>query len=643
VLLFGLIAGSLLLARPATAHAVLIGSDPANGSSLAAAPRVAVLRFSEEISPEFSSARLIDGTGQPVQAVRAATDARVLTLRLPQLDSGSYGVVWRVLAEDDGHATSGIVVFSVGGAAGGMVGDAARPEAFAGVDPGTSARPGAVAARWLRLCLLAGLLGGLAVAGLVLGGVSTARISPPHPSTTDLSAAVDAARARLLTFAAACATLGAVDAAGGLARKLGVDGPVLFAARWGQLALARTAVLCALAGCVFLLRRLVFASGSRVRARVLWGCTAALILTTVTIEALGSHAAALGSARTVAVVSDAVHILTACLWLGAVAALVVVVWPSGPDAAHARLDVLKACRRPFTRLALLSFGLVIATGLYNAGRQVGSADALITTPYGRALLVKILILLVVVGLGLRNAAARTRGVPGSGTRPRPERGMRRIVAELGAGVLLLLVVGVLAETAPGRETPQPAAAPVGQAGQAQQIYRGAVADLVVSVSVTPNRPGANGFTVLAASTRRPPPAQIESLVLEFPTGTVPLRQIEPGRYFGTADLGLAGSARLTAVIHRAGRRFTMPTTWTVAPPAQGVPAQTSPTPDTGSRFTAVLTTAALIVLGAVLVISAWWLVVPRRLRRRTAGAAQTAADATGGGSVALADVDRERV
>src|SRR5262245_8909448 len=86
--LLGLIAGSLLLARPAAAHAVLIGSDPANGARLAQGPRMAVLRFSEEISPEFSSARLVDGTGRPVQGVRAAADERVLRLRLPQLGSG---------------------------------------------------------------------------------------------------------------------------------------------------------------------------------------------------------------------------------------------------------------------------------------------------------------------------------------------------------------------------------------------------------------------------------------------------------------------------------------------------------------------------------------------------------------------------
>lgn len=36
----------------------------------------------------------------------------------------------------------------------------------------------------------------------------------------------------------------------------------------------------------------------------------------MTVEAMGSHAAALDSGRGVAVAADALHILTACLWLG---------------------------------------------------------------------------------------------------------------------------------------------------------------------------------------------------------------------------------------------------------------------------------------------------------------------------------------
>src|SRR5262249_20227629 len=124
---------------------------------------------------------------------------------------------------------------------------------------------------------------------------------------------------------------------------------------------------------------------------------------------------------------------------------------------------------------------------------------------------------------------------------------------------------LLAETAPPR-TAAPAA-PLA----APQAYDTTVGDLVVSVSATPNRPGVNGFTVLAASSRRPPPAAIDGVTLRLgrsaEPGTVPLRQIEPGHYFGTARLDSAGPITIIAVVRRAGERLTVTVPWRVSPKA----------------------------------------------------------------------------
>src|SRR5262252_371188 len=167
-LILGAGAAMLLLAQPASAHADLVRSDPSDGSVLAHAPSVARLWFSEEISPEFSSARVVDRTGATVTGSRAQAggDPRQLTVELPSLGKGTYGLVWRVLAEDDGHATGGVVVFTVGGAA--AAAGAIPVAASAGV-AGTAATPVGVLIRWLGLCALAGLVGCLAVAGPVLG------------------------------------------------------------------------------------------------------------------------------------------------------------------------------------------------------------------------------------------------------------------------------------------------------------------------------------------------------------------------------------------------------------------------------------------------------------------------------------------
>src|SRR5262249_47957826 len=134
-LALGAAAALLVLAQPASAHADLIRSDPPDGSVLAHAPSVARLWFSEEISPEFSSARVVDRTGAAITGSRAQAgggDPRQLTVQLPRLGTGTYGLVWRVLAEDDRPTTRGGGVVTPRGAA-----------ASGGPLPGAARSPGA--------------------------------------------------------------------------------------------------------------------------------------------------------------------------------------------------------------------------------------------------------------------------------------------------------------------------------------------------------------------------------------------------------------------------------------------------------------------------------------------------------------------
>ena len=572
-LALGAAAAMLLLAQPASAHADLVRSDPPDGSVLAHAPSVARLWFSEEISPEFSSARVVDRAGATIAGFRAqagAGDPRQLTVELPSLGRGSYGLVWRVLAEDDGHATSGVVVFTLGGAAAGA---GAIPVAASAGAAGAAATPVGVLLRWLGLCVLAGLVGCLAVAGPVLGRARAASA----PDT--VAEGPRLARRRLLAVAAGCAAAAAVvgmmtlaeegrRAAGGGDRALGqavLD--LLTGTRWGHLWLAREAALIALVAVILGIRSRLGEAPAR-RATVLSVTAAALVLVVAFVEALGSHSVALQSARAVAVAAYSLHVLTALLWLGALPALVLVLVPR--VAGLPPREVVRACRDPFSTLIVISVTVLVVTGLYGAGRQVPEPGQLLSTTYGRTLLLKTALLAAVGGLGLANSAllhgrrpgkrGRLVRAPGGGA---PSR--RLIIAEALAGAIVLAAAGLLAETAPPR-TPAPAV-PLAE----PQAYDATVGDLVVSVSATPNRPGANGFTVLAASSRRPPPAPIERVTLRLgrsgERGTLPLRQIEPGRYFGTGRLDSAGPITITAVIRRAGERLTVTMPWRVSPKA----------------------------------------------------------------------------
>src|SRR5215470_8041493 len=161
-LLIGAMLVLVLSAHPAHAHAFLVRSDPASGVTLAQSPTHIRLWFSEEISPGVSSARLVDGDGAVVGGTKIASrgdDPRLLELTAPRLGSGTYGVLWQVLTEDDGHTTTGTVVFGVGVPGLAPVPAGAAPGLAAPGSAGAAAAPSAVdvALRWARLCALAGL------------------------------------------------------------------------------------------------------------------------------------------------------------------------------------------------------------------------------------------------------------------------------------------------------------------------------------------------------------------------------------------------------------------------------------------------------------------------------------------------------
>jgi len=104
------------LSAAAHAHAFLDHADPKVGSVVAAAPSELRLWFSQDLEPAFSTAEVLDATGQRVETGKVAVDAKERTLlRVPlgQLAPGTYTVNWRVVSVDT-HPTEGRFTFRVG-------------------------------------------------------------------------------------------------------------------------------------------------------------------------------------------------------------------------------------------------------------------------------------------------------------------------------------------------------------------------------------------------------------------------------------------------------------------------------------------------------------------------------------------------
>jgi len=223
--------------------------------------------------------------------------------------------------------------------------------------------------------------------------------------------------------------------------------PVVAVHTWfGQLVLIRTGLLLALVPlCLRLLEPSAtkrpdptstgLAGMARALGRRARLPTAAVVAGgALAVQALTSHFGALDApAGRDMVALEALHILAAGAWLGALAPLLICL-VAMPSSEAAR------CLRRFFPLGLLCVSVIAVTSLLQAVSLVGSVPALVGTAYGRVVLLKLLLF-----LSLLVFAALNRFVFAG-----PGRHLRRsILGEAAVAFLVMLAAGSLAHLTPG--------------------------------------------------------------------------------------------------------------------------------------------------------------------------------------------------
>lgn len=412
-LLVGLFIVLIAAAVPASAHALLVATNPGIGSQLEVPPTQVTLTFDEGVVASDRSIVVTAGgqrldTGAPTHPGGAGTEISVQLK--PGPTDASYAVLWRV-GSADGHAVDGSFSFGVG-----------RP---AGPAPSLSAVAGSGAVAGVDDIAQAVAYLALTVA---LGAAFT--VGTLWPAATRL------ARVRTLIaggwVAEVFATLvllvlrGPVTAGTGITTVGSADTfHTTVDTRSGRLLIVRLVVLGLLLPA---LRRLLGRGEGSAFDLALLG-----ILLIVSFP-LGDHAGT-GSDVPLAVSLGALHVLAAVVWLGGLAVLALVLLK--PDAAP--LDLGR-----WSKVAAGCVAVIVATGAIASLREVGSWAALVHTGYGVTLLVKIalLVLLLVVADFSRRGVRRGQTLS-----------LRRGVAiEAGLGVLILAVTAVLVGAQPARDS-----------------------------------------------------------------------------------------------------------------------------------------------------------------------------------------------
>ena len=96
---------------PASAHASLVGSDPEDGTTVAASPSTITFTFNENIAnPAYISVTAPDGSKIDVSGVRAV-DTRITGTVAAVDQKGRYTAAYRVVSAD-GHPVEGTIHYS---------------------------------------------------------------------------------------------------------------------------------------------------------------------------------------------------------------------------------------------------------------------------------------------------------------------------------------------------------------------------------------------------------------------------------------------------------------------------------------------------------------------------------------------------
>ncbi len=417
-----------LLAAPASAHASLVSTDPAEGTVLPDSPESVELTFNENVSLAESSTVLYDARGAEVGTKARSVDAVVLVSPEQSLADGTYVLTYRVISED-GHPIAGSLRFSVGAPSDTVVTQAAHE-----TDQGV---------RWAL-----GLVQGATYVALFLAAGLAIFLVFVLPADLSLEAQRPGLR-RLMWWSSAAALLAALLVVPvEILYQQGLDlGGLATGTPWTDWASddGLVALLVALGLGVAALALPQGVPSRTDRRLVLAGAAVALAGT-----ALVGHTRSYGPTWLV-VTADITHVIAGAVWFGGLVGLVICL-----HALVGRETCAAAILARFSFVAGFSLALVAVAGIILGWRIVGSWVGLVNTAYGLILLIKIGCVALIAAVGAWNRYGLLPTVERAteaSDRMAGHRRLRRAVTFEAAGlVAVLLLTGFLVNQVPREET-----------------------------------------------------------------------------------------------------------------------------------------------------------------------------------------------
>lgn len=546
----GLLSVLLFLAPQASAHAVVVSSDPADGARLAKAPTTVTLRFDEAVGLDLGYLRVVDGTGTRVDSGTAnhpQDDPTSVSVGLKSgLGDGTYLASYRVTSADS-HPIAGSLRFLVGNGAL-MIG--ATASGSAPVNTGISSA--LAVSHWLSFTGV----------GLVGGSWLIFTLWPSGQRRSSIR--------RLVWSGWTLAIVGAVG-------EFLLQGPYAAGSGFGSLLhmnllddtlhlnaghlLSLQLVLLGLLGAA--LTSLLAPSARR---RVSWAAeAAAMVVVGIVVTFAASGHSQSENPRWLAVLVDSLHLVAMIVWLGGLVTLLVAALTrlrpsggtsgSGGDEDEVERDddtaELAAGLPIFSRVAMGCVATLAVTGTIQAWREIGTLDAITTTRYGQLVLFKVVLFtgLVVLGYFARNAVLnrpmRSRSARVEQNRTTLGRLRRTLLTEVTIGAVVLGATAVLISQPPGK------VALAAERSKPRHVTVALTSSSQAMVEVGPAAHGNVGFEVQVIGGTKPTSVTATASLPSKELGPIPIPLKAAGPLEYTASgvlLPVAGSWQVTLTV-----------------------------------------------------------------------------------------------
>jgi copper resistance protein D len=168
----------------------------------------------------------------------------------------------------------------------------------------------------------------------------------------------------------------------------------------------------------------------------------------------GHGAATPGPFGIVHLSGDALHLVTAAFWPGALAPLAAFLLLLLKSSHVEAIGLAASVVRRFSATSLIAVAALALTGLLNGIFMVGSFQALVTSAYGRILVCKVVLFVAMIGFGAINLfllkprieviLPTAHFAQKNATRLL----LRNVLWEIGLGAVVILIVGLLGITPP---------------------------------------------------------------------------------------------------------------------------------------------------------------------------------------------------